>query len=108
MNRLLLIVMMVFGSIYVYAVKPLMDDHQLNAIEAHEKIVGDCMEEMKRNKKSNCLSSLAFDNNAWPIPKRGTKEFCQKQYASLSVDTLEGKFNEIEVVYETARYFSIG
>jgi hypothetical protein len=106
MNRFLLILIMVFGSVYGYAGEPLIDEHQLIALSAHDKVWSDCNEERINNKDSRCHLKISLgQTNDWPIPKRGTKEYCKQQYANLSVDELEGKSKEIETVYETARYF---
>ena len=98
-----------FGSVYGYAGEPLIDEHQLNALSAHDKVWSDCNEERIKNKESRCHLKISLgQTNDWPIPKRGTNEYCQEQYENLSVDELEGKYTEIEAVYDKARYFPIG
>ena len=108
MKRVIIFMFTVFIVSPVVAAEPLIDDHQLKAVEAHEKINRECDEETDKDKKIKCLFYLSQGDNQWPLPFRGTDRYCKEQYASLSVSELESKFKEIESIYEHARYFPIG
>ena len=108
MTRLFLLLCMATIINPVNAGEPLIDGHQMKAVEANEKLESDCEKEFREKQDMKCKYYLAQGDNRWPIPLRGTDRYCKEAYASLSVEELEVEFKKIEAVYEQARFFPVG